>query len=196
MFDRRAFDDLVRRVREGDHAAAAEFVSQYQVELLRWIHFQLIRQGAQRRGYDSLDIFQSVCLQFWLRVSIGAVDLRSPESVLALLKQMLRQKIIDKRRKPSERYEQPASEEQLDGVPGSEAPPTGIVADEDLLQQVRRRLTEANRQLLELRMQGCPWVTIAAQLGGEPEALRKQLKRALARTGAQLHLDPENQSHD
>jgi RNA polymerase sigma-70 factor (ECF subfamily) len=196
MFDRRGFDDLVRRVRAGDHAAAAEFVSQYQVELLPWIHFQLIRQGAQRRGYDSLDIFQSVCLQFWLRVAVGAIDLKSPESVLAFLKQMLRQKIIDKRRKPGERYEQPASEEQLDGVPGSEASPAGIVADEDLLEHVRRRLTEANRRLLELRMQGCPWVAIAAQVGGDPEALRKQLKRALARTGAQLHLDPEKYSHE
>jgi hypothetical protein len=57
-------------------------------------------------------------------------------------------------------------------------------------------LTEANRRLLELRMQGCPGVAIAAQVGGDPEALRKQLKRALARTGAQLHLDPEKHSHE
>ena len=53
--------------------------------------------------------------------------------------------------------------------------------DRDRQQEVRRRLSPDERQILELRNQGHDWAGIAAQLGGGAEALRKKLARALDR---------------
>jgi hypothetical protein len=42
---------------------------------------------------------------------------------------------------------------------------------------------------LELREQGHEWAAIATTLGGNPEALRKKLARAVERVARQLGLD-------
>ena len=49
------------------------------------------------------------------------------------------------------------------------------------------------RRLVELRGQGRDWAGIAQEVGGSPEALRKQLARALERVGEQLGLDEADQ---
>ena len=69
--------------------------------------------------------------------------------------------------------------------------PSGEVAARELLQEVRRRLSPEEQQILELRNQGDDWAAIAARLGGTAEALRKRLARALDRVAEQLGLDDE-----
>ena len=69
--------------------------------------------------------------------------------------------------------------------------PSGEVAARDLLEEVRRRLSPEEQQILELRNQGDDWAAIAAQLGGGAEALRKKLARAIDRVAEQLGLDDE-----
>jgi DNA-directed RNA polymerase specialized sigma24 family protein len=54
---------------------------------------------------------------------------------------------------------------------------------------VRQRLSEADRQLVELRSQGRSWDEIALSLGGTAGARRNQLARALDRVAAELNLD-------
>jgi RNA polymerase sigma-70 factor (ECF subfamily) len=61
----------------------------------------------------------------------------------------------------------------------------------DLLQEVRRRLSPEEQQILDLRNQGHDWAAIAAQLGGGAEALRKKLARAIDRVAGELGLDDE-----
>ena len=56
--------------------------------------------------------------------------------------------------------------------------PSKQIAARELLEEVRRRLSPEERQLLELRDQGLDWAAIGAQLGSSPEALRKRLARA------------------
>ena len=67
--------------------------------------------------------------------------------------------------------------------------PSAQIAARDLLQEVHRRLSPADRRILELRNQGCDWAAIAAELGGGAEALRRRLSRALDRVAEQLGLD-------
>ena len=55
-----------------------------------------------------------------------------------------------------------------------------------LWEEVRRRLSEEERRLADLRAQGCDWAEIAARLGGTAEACRKQLARAVDRVEHQL----------
>ena len=71
------------------------------------------------------------------------------------------------------------------------ASPSSEVAARDLLQEVQRRLSPDERQILELRNQGHDWAAIAARLGGGAEALRKKLARAIDRVAEQMGLDDQ-----
>jgi DNA-directed RNA polymerase specialized sigma24 family protein len=82
-----------------------------------------------------------------------------------------------------------ASEDENQLVQPGESPSTEV-ATRDLLQEVQRRLSPDERQLLELRNLGLEWSAIAAQLDvGGSEALRKKLTRALDRVAEELGLD-------
>jgi DNA-directed RNA polymerase specialized sigma24 family protein len=67
--------------------------------------------------------------------------------------------------------------------------PSMVVAARELLQEVHRRLSPDERRLLEMRNQGHDWSTIASEIGGRAEALRRRLSRALDRIAGQLGLD-------
>ena len=57
------------------------------------------------------------------------------------------------------------------------------------MRAAERLLSAKERQLVELRKEGLEWGAIADKLGGSPEALRKQLARAVDRVAHQLQLD-------
>lgn len=50
-----------------------------------------------------------------------------------------------------------------------------------MLDEFRRRLTEEERQLADLRGRGWEWAGIAEKLGGTAQGRRKQLARAIDR---------------
>ena len=52
--------------------------------------------------------------------------------------------------------------------------------------EYRRRLSDEERMLADLRAEGCEWAEIAGRLGGTPGVRRKQLARALDRVEQQL----------
>ena len=83
-----------RRVRAGDREAAAELVCQYEPEVRRFIRMQL-QHSRLRRSFDSADIFQSVFLNFYVRVMGGQFDLEEPTQLLRLLATMARNRITD-----------------------------------------------------------------------------------------------------
>ncbi len=55
--------------------------------------------------------------------------------------------------------------------------------------EFRKRLTDEEKQLADLRADGRDWNEIAAAQGGSPEKLRKRLTRAVERIGRELGLD-------
>jgi DNA-binding CsgD family transcriptional regulator len=63
------------------------------------------------------------------------------------------------------------------------------VAAQELLSKARHLLTPLERELLELREQGRRWAEIATARGESPEALRKQLARAVVRVARTLGLE-------
>jgi DNA-directed RNA polymerase specialized sigma24 family protein len=67
--------------------------------------------------------------------------------------------------------------------------PSRQLAARELLQEARRRLTPQERRILDLREHGSEWDQIAAELGGQPEALRKKLARAVGRVAREIGLD-------
>jgi RNA polymerase sigma-70 factor (ECF subfamily) len=186
------FEDLIRRLRAGDQAAASELLRRYEPAVRRVARIRLADAHLQRL-LDSVDICQSVFASFFIRASVGELELNNPEDVLNLLVAMSRRKVIDQARKAAaarrdyRRNEGRAPEEKH--YPAADPTPSQQVAAAELVQEFRRRLSPEERRLAEQRAAGTDWAEIAAACGGSPEALRKQLARAVDRVSAELGLD-------
>lgn len=191
--DSPTFHDLLGRIRAGDQRAAEELVRRYEPELRRAIRVRLT-DPRLRRTVDSVDICQSVLANFFVRVRIGEFDLGQPEQLLHLLLTMARNKVLDKVRrqhavKRDQRRVEGDATAYLEGVHGNEPDPMRVVAAQDLLEEVRRQLSDDERYLADQRGQGREWHEIAAELKAQPDALRKKLSRALDRVTARLGLE-------
>jgi RNA polymerase sigma factor (sigma-70 family) len=190
MSEAPSFPDLIRRVRAGDEAAAAELVRHYEPSVRRVVRFRL--DPRLRRLYDSLDICQIVLGQFFVHAAMGQFELETPEQLVKLLAVMARNQVHKEGRR-----QRAARRDHRRDTPGdlaaeaaaAGASPSQEVAARDLLQEVRRRLSSEERRLVELRDAGRDWAAIAAEVGGNPEALRKKLARALSRALRGLGLD-------
>jgi RNA polymerase sigma-70 factor (ECF subfamily) len=97
MDEDRDFLDLIRRVRTGDHAAAAELVNRYAPAVHRVIRLKL-RDSRMRRVVDSADICQGVLASFFIRAASGQYDIDRPEQLLRLLIVMARNKLVKESR--------------------------------------------------------------------------------------------------
>jgi RNA polymerase sigma factor (sigma-70 family) len=185
------FLDLIRRVRARDQTAAAELVKRYAPAVRRVIRLQL-RHSRLRRVVDSTDICQGVLASFFIRVASGQYNLERPGQLVRLLVVMARNKLVSESRtcyvKRRERPG-PAVNALLAGLAAPETGPSGRAAWKDLLQEVRRRLTDDERRLADRRAERREWSEIAAEVGGSAEALRKRLARALDRVSNQLGLE-------
>jgi DNA-directed RNA polymerase specialized sigma24 family protein len=191
MDEGNSFLELIKRVRAADPAAAVELVRRYEPAIRRMVRLQM-RDPRMRRILDSMDVCQSVLASFFLRAATGQYDLNEPAQLLRLLAVMTRNKVASQARTSYVmRREAPlggaedASMAALAPGPG----PEHQAAWKDLLQEVRGRLSNEERRLADRRAERREWSEIATELGGSPEALRKQLARALDRVSNQLGLD-------
>jgi RNA polymerase sigma-70 factor (ECF subfamily) len=187
------FVDLIRRVREGDEEAAAEVVRRYEPAIRRVVRVHL-RDPRLRRVLDSMDVCQSVLATFFVRANLGQYDVATPEDLLKLLGRIARNKLtnqVSKHQADRRDYRRDEAigeaREGLTRASGSD--PSEQAAARELLEKVRERLSDDERQLAELRGRGDSWAEVAASQGGTPEGLRKKLARALDRVLNQLGLD-------
>jgi RNA polymerase sigma-70 factor (ECF subfamily) len=188
------FLDLIRLLRAGDAAAAVELVRRYEPALRRAVRLQL-RDPRLRRVLDSSDICQSVLTSFFRRVALAQYRLDTPEQLSRLLLIMARNKLVSQARKPHVVRRARSGAEFADAAARLRDPhptPSQQAARQDLVQQVRRRLSVRECQLAERRAHDQEWSEIADELGGTPEALRKQLARALERVARQMGLEEWN----
>lgn len=192
MAEETEFAALIQRVRSGDAEAATELVRRYEPEVRRLVRVRLTspRLG---RVIDTADICQSVLANFFVRVTAGQFELENPEQLLKLLVTMARNKLLDHLRKQradrrDDRRLQASSPAALATLPDGGASPSELVARQDVLEQVRQRLSDEERALMESRMQGRDWAAIAVEQRGSAEALRKKLTRALDRLAGELGL--------
>jgi DNA-directed RNA polymerase specialized sigma24 family protein len=145
-----------------------------------------------RRVFDSMDVCQSVLASFFARAAAGRYDLDRPEQLTALLIQMARHKLGHQvsRQTARRRDIRRVDGNGFDGAhPAGGIDPVETCAGRELLDAVRLRLSEEERQLADRRGDGHDWATIAAELGGTPDGRRMQLGRALDRVAGQLGLD-------
>jgi RNA polymerase sigma-70 factor (ECF subfamily) len=195
MSELASFQDLIRRVRGGDEAAAAELVRHYEPVVRREVRLRL-RDPRLRRAFDSMDVCQSVLLSFFVRAAAGQYELSTPQHLLKLLITMARNKLVKQvhRQRAGRRDHRrlaTAPPDVFDPV-GPGASPSRQVAARDLLQEAHKRLSEEERQLVELRTQGLEWAEVAREVGGTGGGRRKQLERALRRVAHELGLEDED----
>jgi RNA polymerase sigma-70 factor (ECF subfamily) len=189
MGDDNLFLGLVRRVRAGDGAAAAELMRLYEPAVRRVVRLRL-RDPRLRRVLDSTDVCQSVMASFFVRAAAGQYELDRPEQLLRLLAVMARNKLAGQARRAYVTRREIGDETAPgSGVPDPGPGPSQEVAWRDLLVAVRGRLSDEECQLADRRGRSQGWEEIAAELGGTPDALRKKLSRALDRVARQLGLD-------
>jgi RNA polymerase sigma factor (sigma-70 family) len=179
------FSEFIRRIRSGDQQAAQDLVERYEPVIRREVRMRL-RDPRLASQVEWSDISQSVMASFFVRAATGQYDLDQPEQLLRLLVAMTRHKLSNQRRRHrADRRDYRRLEAcgpEFLSTRSEEVPsPSRIIAGRELLEEFRRRLSDQERHLADLRGQGYEWAEIAAQLGGTPEARRKQLTRALDR---------------
>jgi RNA polymerase sigma-70 factor (ECF subfamily) len=186
------YAEFIRRIRAGDQQAAAELVrrceSEIRLEVRTWLR---LRDPRLRRVFDSMDICQSVLASFFLRAAVGEYDISQPQQLIGLLVGMARHKLSEqvrhhqRQRRDLRRVQ--ARAEDVD-TPAPNESPSQLLSRQELFAEFRKRLTEEERRLADLRSQGHDWAAIATALGGTAEGRRKQLMRAVARVEQELGL--------
>ena len=145
------------------------------------------------RLFDSMDVCQSVLASFFVRAASGQFDLDDPNQLLRLLVTIARNKVAcQARRHRSRRRDYRRGTELDDGMPVAAADglePSRLVAGRELLDEFLKRMTESERRVADLRAKRSDWAEIAGELGGTPQARRKQFSRAVDRVGRELGLD-------
>jgi RNA polymerase sigma-70 factor (ECF subfamily) len=192
MSDETSFRSLLDRVRAGDEQAAEELIRLY-LRPIRLVVRKRLRDPALRTLLESMDICQSILGGFFVRMALGQFDLQTPEDLRKLLVTMAENKIRNhKRRLEAARRDyrrthgpDPAGPEFVDPTPS----PGRIVANKELLQEVRRRLSTEVRQIADLRAAGHSWQEIANQLGQAPDVLRMRHQRAVNRLAKEMGLE-------
>ena len=185
------FNELLHRARAGDAAAGNELIRQYERDV-RLIARVRLSTPAMRRTLDSMDVCQSVLANFMVRLTAGQFELDTPAQLLKLLATMVRNKVTDsaRRQRAARRDIRRTSATSVEEchIAGSQETPSGVVATAELLEAFDQRLSTAERELIEGRRQGQTWEELAARCQGRPEALRKQLSRAVDRVSKELGL--------
>ena len=193
MSDQGTFRELIRRVRDGDERAATELVHRYEPLIRREVRMQLQDQRLGRI-LDSMDVCQSVLASFFVRTAAGQYDLEHPGQLVRLLAAMARNKLASaarhqNRQRRDHRRLAAAGDAALAATADPGPSPSRYVAGQELLQRLDAAPSAEERRLAGLRREGLAWAEIAARLGGQPQARRVQLARALDRVARQLGLE-------
>jgi RNA polymerase sigma factor (sigma-70 family) len=193
MADDASFRDLLRRVRAGDPEAANKLVQEYEPAIRQAVRGPLADLRL-RRVLDSVDISQAVLINFFTRAADGQFELDQPEQLLKLFVTMARNRLRDEARhhragrRDHRREATDLSQHCLDGLFDATPTPSRIVSAREILDEVMRRLSAEERDLLEGRARGEEWVMLASRCETSPEALRKKLARRLTQVVCELGL--------
>jgi len=193
MADETTFADFVRRIREGDEQAASELVRKYEPLIRREVRLRL-EDRRLGRLFDSIDVCQSVLASFFVRTAAGQYDLQQPAQLVKLLVTMARNKLASEaRRQNRQRRDQRRvaanPDDALERIAAASPGPGTLLAGKELLERFRESLTDEERKIAALRVEGLGWDEIAAQLGGKAQARRMQFARAADRVARDLGLE-------
>jgi RNA polymerase sigma factor (sigma-70 family) len=186
------FEELIRRVRAHDEQAAAELVRRYEPAVRIAVRTRLT-DAALRRIFDSTDIAQSVLANFFVRAASGQFELQTSEQLIKLLVTMARNKLSNhavKQRAARRDYRRLEAGSTLAAQVADRGPsPSQVATYRELLKEFRGRLSAEELRIADARSLGRSWEEIAAETGGDANALRSRLSRAISRVVQELELE-------
>jgi RNA polymerase sigma factor (sigma-70 family) len=173
-----AFENLMRRVREGAAEATFELVRRYENDVRRTVRRLL--DPRLRSKVDSMDFVQLAWKSFF-RVPRHADRLNTPQDFIAYLVKMACNKVrMEHRRsrtlKRNVRREVPLGKECEQAIAPDPEPMDAAIALERL-QQLRKDLSPRHRQILDLRLEGNTFVEIGKKLKIDPKTADRFIKR-------------------
>lgn len=174
------FAALLARARQGETQALEELTRRYEPEVRMLAR---VRLGPALRPYlDSVDVVQSVHKSLLSGLRQDQFDISSPEKLVALALEMVRRK-LGKHWRRERRQQRPGPMDAEDlarlltDLPSAEPDPARTAALRDAVAAVCRRLSERDRRLIELRLEGWSTAKVAQSLGLEADTLRVRLSR-------------------
>jgi RNA polymerase sigma factor (sigma-70 family) len=189
-----AFADLMMGVRRGDVQASEQLFRQFESQVRLEVRLRL-RDPRLRRRIDEDDVCQSVLLSFFVRVRLGEYDVSTPNELVRLLAGMARNKLAEQIRRHSADCRDFRRTEGMAGaeaVAARTASPSQVASGQELLLEVRARLSKEEQSIANLRGEGRTWAEVAWELGGTADARRMQLQRAADRVGQELGLESDH----
>lgn len=176
--------ELLLRIRGGDRAAAAAFLSRYERQLQRRIRERL--HARLRTIFDTGDVMGTVSRRFDAIVASGGVRAQSMGEVISLLQAMIRLAIASKARKEKPTASLQNEDESLMTTFWSAA----AVESEDRLRLLERCFSvlpcDLDRDILQLWITGQPLASIAELLGVQAPRVRKRWELIRSRLGSML----------
>lgn len=188
------FKHLIAKVFAGDAEAAAELVRKYEPEIRRVIRFRL-NDPRMRRILDTADICQSVFARFFFRAGMGQFDLNSPADLIRLLSVMATNRLIDQHRREqtkkrsADAYREVVKQKYEVQVNSVDDSPAAAAEYNELLAEVRSRLSSQSLDVSDRRLAGKSWTEIAVELGERSDTVRKRFERDCHRAMAEMGIE-------
>jgi RNA polymerase sigma-70 factor (ECF subfamily) len=188
MTDADLFRELIDRARAGDQEAMADLVRRYEPEVRMVARLRL--GSALRPHLDSIDLVQSVHHSLMIGLRQNRFEISTPQQLIALALTIVRRKAA--RAWQRLKRQQRLSDAGGGGLAGTlldlaspEQDPARAAQHRDAVEEVCRHLDSAERQLLQLHLEGYRTVEIAERLGLNADVLRVKLSRLRQRLRAQ-----------
>jgi RNA polymerase sigma factor (sigma-70 family) len=176
------FDTLMMRVRLGDEVALEQLVQRYESEIR--LTARVLLRPLLRPYLDSVDLVQSVHRRLMLGLRENKFDISSPEKLVGLAVTMVRHKIGEQWRhlqrqtrlddSGTDTAEQSAL---LTSLSSPQPGPAQTAQYNDLVRHLYAQVTDTERRVIELRLQGYSTVEVANELGITADVLRVRLHR-------------------
>jgi RNA polymerase sigma factor (sigma-70 family) len=194
--DQQEFEAFLVALRRWDEPAVRKLVQLAEPGIKQMIQARLKSSGLARVA-DADDVSQSVFFRFLNHAHAGDFTLETLEQLQKLRTTMALNRLRDLGRKgraaPRGRLGDPSGlEGRADAatqVKDEGSTPSQHVAVEELLQELRRRLSKKAAQIHQWRAQGWTWVEIAEILNEPPQAVRVRFAREIEQVARQLGMD-------
>jgi RNA polymerase sigma-70 factor (ECF subfamily) len=193
MAEDRSFDDLMARLRTGDDAAAALVFDRFAQRLLALARSRLDR--LLRPKVDAEDVLQSVYRSFFRRQAQGSYELADWDSLWGLLTVITLRKCGHRAkhfraacRNVRREVDLPVGDTIELQLMGRDPTPSEAIRLAETLEQVMLELTERERTILALGLQGEDVAAIGAQVGRTERTVQRVLQRVRKRL-EQMHAE-------
>lgn len=175
-------DDFWRRLGEADEEALAALLREYEPEIRRAASLRL---GPLLRPHlDSLDLVQSVFITLLKGLRDDKFHVAGPHELVALSAEIIRRKVAQVWKRMKRRSELNANltgtheDDEHIVVNRPDAPDPAVEVEvRDGIARMLNEVDEADRRLLELRLEGYSTAEAARELDADPDVLRVRLSR-------------------